>query len=65
MATDVFDGHITHSKGRLYNKVSPKSNPDVLVVSPAIDGRLKDEGKESSGEWLTWMNAGIAPRSYI
>ena len=32
------------------NKVSPDANPDLLVVSPAIDGRLKDEGKESTGE---------------
>ena len=32
-------------------QVSPEVNPpDLLVVSPAIDGRLKDEGKESNGE---------------
>jgi hypothetical protein len=46
---DAFDGHNTR-KGRSCNKVSLETNPDLLVVSPAIDGRLKDEGKESSGE---------------
>jgi len=49
MATvDAFDGHNIR-KGRSCNKVSLETNPDLLVVSPAIDGRLKDEGKESSG----------------
>lgn len=46
---DAFDGHNTR-KGRSCNKVSFETNPDLLVVSPAIDGRLKDEGKESSDE---------------
>ena len=46
---DAFDGHNTR-KGRSCNKVSFETNPDLLVVSPAIDGRLKDEGRESSGE---------------
>lgn len=31
-------------------QVLPEANPDLLVVSPAIDGRLKDESKESNGE---------------
>ena len=44
---DAFDGHNTR-KGRSCNKVSLETNPDLLVISPAIDGRLKDEGKESS-----------------
>ncbi|KAF8797843.1 flagellar associated protein [Phlegmacium glaucopus] len=48
-AVDVFDGHNTR-KGRSCNKASAEVNPDLLVVSPAIDGRLKDEGQESSGE---------------
>ena len=52
MATvDAFDGHNTR-KGLSCNEVSFEANPDLLVVSPAIDGRLKDEGKESSGEWM-------------
>ena len=42
---DAFDGHNTR-KGRSCNKVSLETNPDLLVISPAIDGRLKDEGKE-------------------
>ena len=46
---DAFDGHNIR-KGRSCNKISLEANPDLLVVSPAIDGRLKDEGKESSGE---------------
>jgi len=46
---DAFDGHSIR-KGRSCNKVSPDANPDLLVVSPAIDGRLKDESKESTGE---------------
>lgn len=46
---DAFDGHNTR-KGRSSNKVSLETNPDLLVVSPAIDGRLKDEGRKSSGE---------------
>ena len=46
---DAFDGHNTR-KGRSCNKVSFETNHDLLVISPAIDGRLKDEGKESSGE---------------
>jgi len=46
---DAFDGHNIR-KGRSCNKASPEVNPDLLVVSPAIDGRLKDEGKESGGE---------------
>ena len=46
---DAFDGHSIR-KGRSSNKVSLETNPDLLVVSPAIDGRLKDEGKGSSGE---------------
>ena len=52
-AVDAFDGHNIR-KGRSCNKVSLETNPDLLVVSPAIDGRLKDEGnlKESSGEWM-------------
>ena len=50
MATvDAFDGHNTR-KGLSCNEVSFEANPDLLVVSPAIDGRLKDEGKESSDE---------------
>jgi len=39
---DAFDDHNT--------QVSPQANADLLVVSLAIDGRLKDESKESSGE---------------
>ena len=39
-AVDAFDHNI-----RKGHKVF-----DLLVVSPAIDGRLKDAGKESSGE---------------
>jgi 5'-nucleotidase len=46
---DAFDGDNTR-KGRSSNMVSPEADPDLLVVSPAIDGRLKDEGKESTGE---------------
>jgi hypothetical protein len=46
---DAFDGHNTR-KGRSCTMFSLETNPDLLVVSPAIDGRLKDEGKESSGE---------------
>ena len=45
---DAFDGHNTR-KGRSCNKVSLEMSPDLLVVSPAIDGRLKNEGKEGSG----------------
>ena len=48
-AVDVFDGDNTR-KGRSCNKVSLETNPDLLVVSPAVDGRLKDESKESRGE---------------
>jgi 5'-nucleotidase len=44
-AVDAFDGHNTR-KGRSCNKVPLETNPDLLVVSPAIDGRLKDEGKK-------------------
>ena len=44
---DAFDGHNTR-KGRACNKVSLETNSDLLVVSPAIDGRLKNEGEESS-----------------
>ena len=43
---DAFDG--PDHKGLFCNKVSHKTNNDLLVVSPAIDGRLKDEGKGSS-----------------
>lgn len=43
---DVFDGHNTR-KGRSCNKVSLEANPDLLVVSPGVDGRLKDEGREN------------------
>ena len=46
---DAFDGHNTR-KGRSCNRISLETNPDLLVISPAIDGRLKDEGKESSGK---------------
>jgi 5'-nucleotidase len=46
---DAFDGHNTR-KGRSCNKVSLETNPDLVVVSPAVDGRLKDEGRENSGE---------------
>ena len=41
---DAFDGHNTR-KGRSCSVVSSEGNPDLLVVSPAIDGRLKDEGR--------------------
>lgn len=44
---DAFDGYNAR-KGRSGNKVSPEANADLLVISPAIDGRLKDEGKEST-----------------
>jgi len=44
ITVDAFDGHNIR-KGRSCNKVSPDGNPDLLVVSPAIDGRLKDEGR--------------------
>lgn len=46
---DALDGHNTR-KGRLCNKISPEASPDLLVVSPANDGRLKDESKGSRGE---------------
>ena len=46
---DAFDGPNIR-KGRSCNKVSPEANPDLLEISPVIDGRLKDEGKESSDE---------------
>ena len=46
---DAFDGHSTR-KGRSCNQVSLETNPDLLMVSPSIDGRLKDEGKESSSK---------------
>ena len=48
-AVDAFDGHNIR-KGHSCNKVSPEANPDLLVVSPAIDGRLKDVNKENSGK---------------
>ena len=49
---DAFDGHNIR-KGRSCNKVSLETNPDLLVVSPAIDGRLKDEGKKVvPNEWM-------------
>jgi len=46
---DAFDGDNTR-KGRSCNKVSLETNPDLLMVCPAIDGRLKDEAKETSSE---------------
>ena len=46
---DAFDGYNIR-KGRSCNIVSLGTNPDLLVISPAIDGRLKDEGKGSTGE---------------
>ena len=50
MATvNAYDDHNTR-KGRSCNKVSLETNSDLPVVSPAIDGRLKDEGMERSGE---------------
>ena len=52
---DAFDGPNIR-KGRSCNKVSLEANPDLLEVSPAIDGRLKDEGKESSDEWMNEWN---------
>ena len=42
---DAFDGHNIR-KGRSCNKVSFETNPDLLVFSPAIDDRLKDEGRK-------------------
>ena len=43
---DAFDG--PGHKGLFCNKVSHKTNHDLFVVSSAIDGRLKDEAKESN-----------------
>jgi hypothetical protein len=51
-SVNAFDGPVHKLEGRSCNEVSLETNSDLLVVSPAIDGRLKDEGKErtSSGE---------------
>ena len=46
---DAFASHNTR-KGQSCKNFSLETNLDLLVVSPAIDGRLKDEGKESSSE---------------
>ena len=48
---DAFDGHNIR-KGRSCNKVSLETNPDLLIVSPVIDGRLNDEGREIRGKWM-------------
>jgi hypothetical protein len=52
----AFDGHNIR-RGRSSNMVSHEANPDLLVISPAIDGRLKDEGREMAGKVLA--NEGI------
>ena len=47
-------GHSNTHKGLSCNKVFLETNPDLLVLSPPIDKRLKDEAKEITRvEWKT------------
>jgi 5'-nucleotidase len=43
---DAFDGESAR-KGREAGPTSVEDNPDLLVVTPEVDGRLKDEGRVS------------------
>ncbi|KAF8163115.1 Metallo-dependent phosphatase-like protein [Crassisporium funariophilum] len=43
-AVDFYDGSSVR-KGRNCAQISLEDDPDLLVVSPAIDGRLKNEGQ--------------------
>lgn len=45
-SVDAFDGEKTR-KGQDCAEVSTEENADLLVVAPAIDGRLKNEGADS------------------
>jgi len=47
---DVFDGHSArHGLASEYKPASEKGRADLLVVSPEIDGRLRDVGREQPG----------------
>ncbi|KAF8969879.1 Metallo-dependent phosphatase [Flammula alnicola] len=46
-SVDAFDG-ANARKGRDCAKVSAEENADLLLVTPAVDGRLKDEGQASN-----------------
>lgn len=45
-SVDAFDGESAR-KGQETGPKSMEDNPDLLVVTPEVDGRLKDEGRVS------------------
>jgi hypothetical protein len=44
---DVYDGHEARTGNKSIRE--EEGDEDLLVVSPAIDGRLKDEGRVQAG----------------